>query len=369
MADGTLHSRGGRRSSVSEPPEFHWLAPGGSLTLDHQPPTHRGSATKLAEEPMFVVTALMRWRWQEPDESGHYEQEVRCPPNLRYELMSKHCNLPHRQPLPRREFLKLTTAVAAGSAVAQTPIMAGPFETTNDYLRLISADKKLDPRWVRSLFERGEKEVYSHPDALRHIGMPVGGLFAGTVYLGGDGRLWLWNIFNQDQEGIAPREITYLGTGLNTRDGANYIKPAEPVSPFHQGFVVRANGEQASFDLDGFADVTFRGEYPRAIVSYSKAKLPVSARLEAFSPFIPLNADDSSLPATVMSYTVKNEGAEPLEIGVFGHLQNAVCLQSGENAPPGQRRNRVVRGDRFTAVECSANSQQPQAAPRTGHPF
>ncbi len=120
----------------------------------------------------------------------------------------------NRNSLPRREFVKLTAAAAAGSALTQMPVMAGPFENTNDYLRLIPEDKKLDPSWVKSLFERGEKEVYSHPDALRHIGMPVGGLFAGTVYLGGDGRLWLWDIFNRDQEGIAAREITYKGKGL-----------------------------------------------------------------------------------------------------------------------------------------------------------
>ncbi len=35
--DSCIHG-GGRRSSVSEPPEFPWLATGGSLTLDHQPP-------------------------------------------------------------------------------------------------------------------------------------------------------------------------------------------------------------------------------------------------------------------------------------------------------------------------------------------
>ena len=61
MADRKLHSRGGRRSSVSEPPEFHWLASGGSLTLDHQPPNHCGSTTKFAEEPhwSFVESLMM----------------------------------------------------------------------------------------------------------------------------------------------------------------------------------------------------------------------------------------------------------------------------------------------------------------------
>ena len=35
--ESCMHERG-RRSSVSEPPEFAWLAAGGSLTLDH--PSH-----------------------------------------------------------------------------------------------------------------------------------------------------------------------------------------------------------------------------------------------------------------------------------------------------------------------------------------
>ena len=65
--------------------------------------------------------------------------------------------------LPRREFIKLTAAATASSTLTPMPVMAGPFENTNDYLRLIAADKKLDPAWVKSLFERGEKEVYSDP--------------------------------------------------------------------------------------------------------------------------------------------------------------------------------------------------------------
>ena len=106
----------------------------------------------------------------------------------------------------RRDFLKLGTATLGGLVLPTLPGMAGPFEE-NEYLKTIPIDKKLHPDWVRSLFARGEKQTYSDPVALDHIGMPVGGFFAGTVYLAGDGRLWLWDIFNRDQLAILPRKV------------------------------------------------------------------------------------------------------------------------------------------------------------------
>ena len=50
--------------------------------------------------------------------------------------------------------------------------MAGPFDTTNEYLALIPIDKKLDPAWVASLFDRGEKTTYKDPAALEHLRQP-----------------------------------------------------------------------------------------------------------------------------------------------------------------------------------------------------
>ena len=243
---------------------------------------------------------------------------------------------------PRREFLKRASLAAGVLAFQPWRTMAGPF-TREDFDHFVPADKKLSPDWVKSLFTRGTPEVL-HGGELKYIGMPVGGIGAGQLYLGGDGRLWHWDIFNQP--------------GKRPTDDKHYRNPLTPASPLTQKFSLTVGDQTRTLDRDGFANVSFRGEYPIGIVEYADAAVPLAVKLEAFSPFIPLSTDDSSLPATILQFTLRNTSAAPVEATLSGELENGVCLHHRDQN--GVLRNRVVRESGLTSLVCAAEKATTQ---------
>ena len=193
---------------------------------------------------------------------------------------------------------------------------------------LVPADKGLSTQYMRRLCERGERAVYTGAE-LETIGMPVGGIATGQLYLRGDGTLGLWQIFNR-----------HVFTGY----GAECYRTYRPDSPVDSGFavVVTANGKQILKPLNkDFGTVEFAGEYPIGLVRYRADDFPVEVEMEAFSPFIPLHAKDSALPATLFHITVKNRSDQAQQVSVLGWLENAVCFHSIEKV-------RAVRQSRIT---------------------
>jgi uncharacterized protein (DUF608 family) len=67
---------------------------------------------------------------------------------------------------------------------------------------------------------------------------------------------------------------------------------------------------------------TFTGEYPLARIDFADAKLPVRVTLEAFSPFIPHEPDDSGLPVAVLRYRVTNPGTAPAKVSIAWSVEN-----------------------------------------------
>ncbi len=251
--------------------------------------------------------------------------------------------LPSLSGFARRDFLKLSAAATLGLVFSPLPAVAGPF-TRADFDRLVPADKKLSPDWVKSLFARGTPEILRGGE-LKYVGMPIGGIGAGQLYLGGDGRLWHWDIFNK-----------HIGTG-----DSHYAKPMTPASPVAQKFLLKLGDRTVSLDRTGFSDVSFRGEYPIGIVEYADGAVPLTVKLEAFSPFIPLNTEDSGLPATILQFTLRNTSSSAVDASLLGELENAVCLHNRSRA--GLLCNRIVKQNGATLLLCSAQASPETAAP------
>jgi len=184
--------------------------------------------------------------------------------------------------------------------------------------------------------------------------MPIGGLCAGQLYLAGDGRLVLWKVFNQ-------RYFTGYG-----RD--NYELGRKAAEGLRQGFALRvvADGKTSvrGLNYDGFPGVRFCGQYPIGTVEYEDKAFPVAAKLEAFSPFIPLEAPDSGLPVTVMQFTLTNTSGLPVEATLAGWLENGVCGISAQQMY-GAHVNNLVRRDKMVIVLSRA---KPAKAPKEKRP-
>ncbi|MEG0756755.1 MAG: GH116 family glycosyl-hydrolase, partial [Oscillospiraceae bacterium] len=66
-------------------------------------------------------------------------------------------------------------------------------------------------------------------------------------------------------------------------------------------------------------------EYPLCYLDLEDAQSPVSVHLEAFTPMIPLDADNSGIPCGILSYSVTNTTGASLEFTLAGTLPNTAC--------------------------------------------
>lgn len=204
---------------------------------------------------------------------------------------------------------------------------------------MIPAGKDLDADWLASLTERGHAldaaiTGSKKDDTLKYIGMPVGGIACGTLVMDGAGQLYSWNIFSDSSTGVVKQDVElpegYIGfkNGLRKTirvlDGANFMNPPtieKFPAPLAQGFAIKfADGVVRVLGEKDWETVEFKGRWPIGEVSYQDSHSPLEVTLSAYSPFIPLNVEDSKLPVTVRSYRIKNRSTKPVSFDLQGWM-------------------------------------------------
>ncbi len=149
-------------------------------------------------------------------------------------------------------------------------------------------------------------------DRLRVFAFPLGGVGSGNLSFSGSGQLVAWQIMNNFNSGphgvsgaLAPLTFFAVWARQGQTAKANLLQTA----PF--GDLPTAQGLRAE------------NRFPILRVRY-ETDLPVQVELEAWSPFIPLNAKDSATPVAVFTFTLHNPTKHPVEASVLINLQNLV---------------------------------------------
>ncbi len=154
------------------------------------------------------------------------------------------------------------------------------------------------------------------------LAFPLGGIGTGNVSLGARGELRDWEIFNSPAKGsILPNTFFALRVQSPGQPPVARVLEGALQPPFNlsHGYHPSQNG-----GLPRFASSTFRGQYPFAHVDLDDPSVPVHVSLEAFTPLIPLNPEDSGIPCASLTYTLTNRSSEPVAITLVGSLCNPV---------------------------------------------
>ena len=185
---------------------------------------------------------------------------------------------------------------------------------------------------------------------LNHVAFPMGGIGAGMICLNGTGGLSHFSVRHEPEVFKEP----YCYAALCVKGAQNTARLLEgPVPPIRRfGFPGAGNGAgDRSYGLPRFRQASFQARFPFGRVNLEDEALPLTVALTGWSPFIPGNADDSSLPVAALEYTFTNESDEPVE-GVFSfNSRNLMAIGDGEKS--------VRRLDDGFVLEQAADEDKP----------
>ena len=195
--------------------------------------------------------------------------------------------------------------------------------------------KKL-PFTKEQLLDRAVRTSYEG-DYLDRVAFPMGGIGSGCISLSGTGKLVSWEIFNQPNKGYQPR-FTFLSLWAKEGEKEPVFRVLEgqwrgrlddPIGPEQ----TEAPG------LPRMRQCRFEGKFPFAGVYLSDPAVPVAVVIEGWSPFIPGNSRESSLPVAILNVSLTNPTNKTVEVVLAANVQN----RAGKH-------NQVIREPGFCAL-------------------
>jgi non-lysosomal glucosylceramidase len=175
--------------------------------------------------------------------------------------------------------------------------------------------------------DRGAYFRYAGQNARNSV-FPLGGIGAGSIGIGADGRLRDWEIYNRPSKGSvngfshfavrAEQDGAVLDTRVLHGPFQGSLTGDHLGKHFNSfGFGVRRE-HMAGFP--SFEQCTLSGPYPVATLDFSDKRFPGTVSLDAFSPYLPMESRYSSMPVAMFEFTIANTTSKAVDYTLFGCL-------------------------------------------------
>ncbi len=205
-----------------------------------------------------------------------------------------------------------------------------------------------------------------HGKTAEHVSWPLGGVGAPLLALTGAGGLD--RIANRHRPDI--HNVGYSFAALSFPGKPELARVLEGPLPDYKrwtaGLVPRGPMSSCAFGHAGGAHhglprldrAVFTARFPSATVMMGSADWPLEVELEAWSPFIPGDADSSGLPVAALTYRIRNPGTKRRQV-IFSYHCLRDLLRERASKPDGERIRRTANGFAF---DYPAIAGRPSAA-------
>ncbi|MEJ7827632.1 MAG: GH116 family glycosyl hydrolase [Segetibacter sp.] len=237
----------------------------------------------------------------------------------------------------RRSFLKNLTISGLGVTAMPGALLAnaGKSELQKD-LNSASIQKK------DKLQKPGKKRAYNgvySGEYLKRVAFPIGGMGAGMFCLEGTGAISHMSVRHRPEIFHEPA----MFAAIAIKGEKTVAKVIEGPVPDWKMFGQRGagNGSAGSvFGLPRFSNVEFTTRFPFGYINLKDEDLPLTVQITGWSPFIPTDEDNASLPVGALEYKFVNKGNKAVD-AVFSY----------------NSRNFIVKDDKATAKKISGKSK------------
>ncbi len=238
----------------------------------------------------------------------------------------------------RRSFLKKMAisgiGVSAPGAMLTPVVKAAPF---------VRSDKNNSSKGAPQ-FNGTYTDEY-----LDRIAFPIGGIGAGMFCIEGTGAFSHVSVHHHPQMFNAPDQFAAISV-KGIQKGAKVLEGSVPDWKKF-GLPGSGNGMAGTnYGLPRFQQATFLARFPFCMIELRDSDIPFKVKITGWSPFVPTNEDDSSLPVGALEYYFENTDGQSHE-AVFSYNTRNFMLEKGQKGGINSIKNGLVLSQKGTEKE------------------